>query len=162
MCRVDRLYDDTDDGACRRCGECCMVLTLESITLDQAERLGKEFCYPAEKYPGYYGIKKAHRNWEPSFAINGVCVFLFPTEQGFKCMAREDRPPLCSVFECVSTTWAARMDWKVLYDKLWVEKKGLGPDELARREAEVAQARAEMDRFEEFEREYKQRRVHGV
>ena len=156
--RVSRLYDSADDGACRQCGECCMVLELEMISRDEAEHIGKEFCYPYHKRPGRWGIKKVKRDWAPKFADDGVCVFLYPSESGFKCMAREERPSLCSNWNCVDGFWAYTMDWKILQDRLRADIGDLSGKEKKRREDELACARKERDRAISYIDQVKARR----
>ena len=128
--RVERFRDKKDPGDCMRCGECCMVLMLQDISEAEADRLGRDFCFEVENNPGRWGIRRVPRSWAPAFADEGVCVFLYPDGRSFKCMAREERPEICSKFRCVSRTWASVMDRcvlqhqaRVVWDKLSIEKR---------------------------------------
>lgn len=116
MNRVERLKDPFDDRACRQCGECCMVLTLESMSMEEAEKLGLEFCYPVKDRPGRWGIKRLYRDWQPEWAQQGVCVFLYPDDEHegcFQCKARPSRPSMCRDFVCVSERWSDIVDNQV-------------------------------------------------
>ncbi len=138
MNRIKRKDDPVDDGGCRRCGECCMVLEICRISDDEVSRLGIEFCYSVEpNWLGGHGIKMVPRTWAPKFAHEGVCVFLFPGENGFECMARDERPRTCSEFRCTSDHWAPLMDYKTAEMLLHVEKDSLKSGELKRRREEL-------------------------
>lgn len=121
MNRLERLRDLFDDHSCLQCGECCMVIVLNSISRDEAERLGIEFCYPVTDRPGRWGIKRVYRDWQPEWASEGVCVFLYPDEEHdgrYLCKARPERPSMCLDFKCVSRHWAPIMDKQVAEYKL--------------------------------------------
>jgi hypothetical protein len=122
-----------------------MVLTLENMSNAEAEVLGKEFCY--ENDSKYYGIKRVPRDWAPDFANNGVCVFLYPTDDGYACMARDERPNFCVVFKCTSGLWAPRMDFVLVQAQYKRDEKlgVLSEDELADRWKEVRKARERTD-----------------
>lgn len=113
--RVDRMYDEADDRICLRCGECCMALTLCIIDEDEADRLGREFCYRTAD--GEWGIRRVERDWAPAWAKDGVCIFLYPDRDGFRCMARDERPKMCSEFKCTDPYWAAKLDFRIAEDK---------------------------------------------
>ena len=156
--RVARLYDEADDGACAQCGECCMVITLETISDTDAERLGKEFCYSIPGCPHWFGIRRVRRDWAPGFADEGVCVFLYPYENGFRCMARDERPSICRDFKCITGCWAYTLDWKILNDKFRIEYDGLDDEEKERRRVEVDEAYREKVRADTYIAEVNARR----
>lgn len=141
MNRLKRLNDPFDDGACQRCGECCMVITLETISAEEMEKLGRDFCYPVkdDDRPGRWGIRKVYRDWQPDWATEGVCVFLYPDEEHegkYICKVREERPDMCRAFRCVSKRWAAILDFQTEAFKLEWEWPLLSEDERRRREKE--------------------------
>lgn len=155
MSRVDRLNDDSDSGGCVQCGECCMVLTLESMTDDEAERVGKSNCYPVQELlstetefdginsvvqPDKWGLVKIDQDWLPEYAYEGACSFLEPKDKeggGYRCSNYNCRPSFCKKFKCVCEYWAPIMEYRVLEFKLYVDRPNLTDDELQERESEL-------------------------
>ncbi|MCP4569005.1 MAG: hypothetical protein GY841_15635 [FCB group bacterium] len=137
MNREERRKDETDDGECLRCGECCMVLTLARLSDEEAALLGKNSCVDIESNPNKYEIKKVHREWEPEFAVDGVCVFLSQGEDGYTCTARNERPRICSEFQCTSERWAPKMDFLILQGYFYADKEGMKEEERKRRLEEL-------------------------
>ncbi len=124
-----------------------MVIILATISQREAERLGMEFCDPFKDEAGTYEIKRVSRTWVPKNLQSLACVFLYPFDYGFECTAREERPEICSAFNCVDSEWAAKMDYKVLSDKYYIEENGLDSEERKRRLAKVEEARNEVERI---------------
>lgn len=105
---LKRLYDEEDQRGCTRCGGCCMLYPPVGVTSDEAERLGMEFCEPN---PGGYRshrMRKVPRDWAPAWA-KAVCVFLYPGDHGYCCMAEDQKPRVCRTYKCQQPSRAAEM-----------------------------------------------------
>lgn len=82
------------------------------MTNDEAALLGEEFIYIHPEHGGWF-IKKVHRDWEPAWAKDGVCVFL----DHDICQARGIRPRVCSEYCCSVGTWPEQMAYALSQNK---------------------------------------------
>ncbi|UCC74332.1 MAG: YkgJ family cysteine cluster protein [Gemmatimonadota bacterium] len=88
------------------CGDCCTTLELGVVDPADVDRIGREWFYQKKK-GGWY-IRRVQREFAPSWATDGVCIFLTADR---RCSIFEERPSLCRDWNCCRRAWPERIEF---------------------------------------------------